>query len=134
MAAARDTRLDHVEFFINQEEPAQTLDVQGHILCFTHGDVFDRGAANSGIEGKAYKWFSQQAAGHRPAGDANVLLTAHYHHHALADWGACQWVQAPANDGGSGHFTDASGRYAEPGMLSWVMTPTERYCDPVILR
>jgi hypothetical protein len=133
LAASRDPLLQNVEFYISQEEPALTLEVQGHILGMTHGDVFDRGGGAQ-VEGKAYKWYSQQAAGHRAAGDANLLLTAHYHHHALADWGACQWVQAPANDGGSGHFTDASGRYADPGMLTWVMTPSERYLDPFILR
>lgn len=131
-AAQRDAALSHVEWSIALDDPTLTAEVQGWVLGLTHGQVFDRGGATS-IEAKAYRWYSQQAAGHLPVGDAHLLATAHYHHHALSDWGACQWVQAPANDGGSAHFTDSSGRYAKPGMLTWVMTPEHRYTDSLIL-
>lgn len=130
-AAARDPRLNHVEFVIAQSEPAKTLDVHGHILATTHGHVFGRGTGS--IEQRAWRWYSQQAAGRQPAGDADVLVTHHFHHYAASDWGACLWVQTPAMDGGSDWLTDRTGQSGHPGMLTWVMSPEHRYTDHQIL-
>ncbi len=126
-AAARDARLGHVDFVIAQGEPAKTLDVNGWIYATTHGQVFGKGAGRP--EQKAQNWFKGQAAGRMPAGDADVLVSHHYHHYAVRDWGACLWVQTPANDGGSLQHTDRSGEAAEAGMLTWVVTPERRYQD-----
>lgn len=131
LAAARDPRLGHVEWSIAQDEPVKTMDVHGWILGTTHGQVFGRGSGS--IEARAYKWYSGQAAGHLPAGDCHLLVTHHYHHLAMRDWGACQWVQTPAMDGGSAFFTDFSGQHSEPGMLTWTMSPEKRFADPQIL-
>ncbi len=131
-AAARDPRLQHVDFVIAQDEPAKTLDVNGWILATTHGHVFGK-TPSGAIEQKAYKWFCGQAAGRQPAGDADLLVTHHFHHYAARDWGACLWVQAPAMDGGSPFYTDFSGQAAEPGLLSWAMSREQRFADPQIL-
>ncbi|MFJ5532476.1 hypothetical protein [Streptomyces sp. NPDC093261] len=130
-AAERDRRLSHVRFSIADGELAKTLDVHGWILGTTHGHVFARGSGSA--EAKAYRWYSGQAAGHRPAGDCDLLVTHHYHHFAARDWGGCMWIQTPALDGGSDHFTDATGQGADPGMLSWVMSPDKRFADALIL-
>lgn len=130
-ATHRDPRLGHVTYVLAHDEPAKTIEVQGHILATTHGDVFGRGQATP--EQKAWKWYQGQAAGHQPAGDAHLFVTHHYHHHALRDWGACLWVQTPALDGGSPQHTDATGQAARPGVLTWVMTPQARYTDPAIV-
>jgi len=132
LAVARDKRLSHVDFVIAEDEPAKTLDVHGHILATTHGHAFGRNVSG-GPEPKALRWYSGQAAGHQPAGDAHVLVSHHFHHHASRDWGACQWVQTPAMDGGSPFFTDYSGQSAKPGMLTFVMTPEHRYVDAQVL-
>jgi hypothetical protein len=131
VAASRDTRLGHVNFVIALDEPAKTLDVDGWVLGTTHGQVFGRGAGS--VEQKAWNWFRNQAAGRQPVGDADVLVTHHFHHYSARDWGACQWVQTPAMDGGSAHFTDYSGQEAAPGMLSFVMSPEKRLADLQIL-
>lgn len=130
-AASRDPRLQHVKFVIAQDEPAKTLDVNGWVLGTTHGNVFGKSGGTS--EQKAYRWFCQQAAGRQPAGDCDVFVSHHWHHYASRDWGACLWVQTPAMDGGSPFFTDFSGQSAEPGMLSWVMSPEKRFVDAQIL-
>lgn len=132
VAAARDPRLQHVNFVLAQDEPAKTVDVHGWIIGATHGDVFGKNATGS-IEQKAWRWFSNQAAGRQPIGDADLLLTAHYHHYAARDWGSCLWVQSPAMDGGSPFFTDFSGQASEPGMLTWVTSPEKVYVDAQIL-
>lgn len=131
LAVARDESLSHVEFFIAQDEPAKTLQVGRWILGTTHGQVFGRGAG--GIGAKAHRWFSGQSTGRFPVGDADVLVTHHYHHLELIDWGATQWVQTPAMDGGSPHFTDGTGFWSEPGMLSFTMDNDHRFRDLAIL-
>ena len=131
-AAARDDRLGHVRFVIAQGEPAKTLDINGWVYATTHGQAFGKGAGRP--EQKAHNWYKGQAGGRFPAGDADVLVSHHYHHKAERDWGACLWVQTPANDGGSLQHTDLTGECAEAGMLSWVVTPTSRYQDAQVLR
>lgn len=132
VAADRDPRLAHVNFLIAQDEQAKTVDVNGWIVGATHGHVFGK-TANGSVEQKAWTWFRNQAAGRQPVGDADLLLTAHYHHYAARDWGACLWVQSPAMDGGSPFFTDFSGQASEPGMLTWVMSPEKRFVDAQVL-
>lgn len=130
-ATSRDPRLQHVNYVIAEDEPAKTLDVCGWILATTHGQAFGKGAG--GPEKKAQNWYKGQAGGHFPAGDAHVLVSHHYHHKAERDWGACLWVQTPANDGGSPQHSDLMGEATDPGMLSFVMTPQRRYQDAQVL-
>jgi hypothetical protein len=129
-AVQRDPSLSHVKFIIARDEPAKTLDVCGWVLATTHGHVF-RGGGH--VAQKAFKWFSGQAAGRMPAGDADVLVSHHYHHHAVQDWGSAIWVQTPAIDGGSPFFTDGSGMHSAPGMLTWTMDAEHRFRDSHIL-
>lgn len=131
VAAARDSRLGHVDFVIAQDEPAKTADVNGWIIGTTHGHVFGRNV--TGVEQRAWNWYRNQAAGRQPAGDCDVLVTHHYHHFASRDWGACLWAQTPALDGGSPFFTDFSGQSSDPGMLSFVVSAEKRFVDPQIL-
>lgn len=131
LATQRDPALKHVKFIIAQDELAKTVQVGPWILGATHGHVFGRGAG--GAAAKARRWFEGQAAGRHPVGDSDVLLTGHYHHLSIQDWGSCLHVQNPALDGGSPFFTDGTGQYAGPGMLSWVMNNTHRFTDMQIL-
>jgi hypothetical protein len=48
----------------------------------------------------------------------NVWVTAHYHHFMIQDVGPYTWIQTPALDGGSEWFTNMSGQYSRPGMLT----------------
>jgi acylphosphatase len=129
--AARDPRLEHVQFNIALDDLAKTVDLHGWIYAITHGQVFAFGSGS--VEQKAYRWYSSQAAGHLPAGDAHVLITSHYHHEASQNWGACLWVQSGHLDGGSRHFSEGHGHIARPGMLSFVVTPDCRLQDRQVL-
>jgi hypothetical protein len=130
--ASRDKRLAHVSFALAQSEPAKTIDVHGWVYAATHGSVYGKGTGGSPVV-KAYNWFRNQAAGRQPAGDADVLLGAHFHHLLLQDWGNTLFVQAPALDGGSPQFTDWSGTESAPGMMSWLITPDSKFQDLAIL-
>lgn len=130
-AASRDDRLGHIDFVIAQGEPAKTININGWVYATTHGQAFGKGAGRP--EQKAHNWYKGQAGGRFPAGDADVLVSHHYHHKAERDWGACLWIQTPANDGGSLQHTDLTGEAAEAGMLSWVVTDACRYQDAQVL-
>lgn len=131
-ATSRDDRLAHVNYVIAQGEPAKTLDINGWVYATTHGQAFGKGAGRP--EQKAHNWYKGQAGGRFPAGDADVLVSHHYHHKAERDWGACLWVQTPANDGGSLQHTDLTGEAADAGLLTWVVTDACRYQDAQVLR
>jgi hypothetical protein len=120
-------RYSHVRFLIPREELAATVAVEGWVVGITHGHIAGKGAGNP--EAKLYGWFKGQAAGKRPIGDADILVTSHFHHPRLADWGGCVWFQAPAVDGGSPQHTDLTGMDSAPGLLTFGITRTERWRD-----
>lgn len=124
-------RYPHVTFSIPREELAATVDVEGWIVGLTHGHI--AGKAAGGPEMKLKRWYQGQAGGKHPCGDADILVTSHYHHARLADWGGCLWLQAPALDGGSPYFRDLTGEEARPGMLTFGITPEERMRDYEVL-
>lgn len=134
LATDRDDQLSHVEYVIAQDEPGVYVDVAGWRLATTHGDVYGKGVAGATQDKKAHAWFKNMAAGRDPLGLADVLITHHFHHDKMSDWGACLWRQTPAQDGGSEYFRQTTGEYSLPGMLTFVMTPDERYRDEAVLR
>lgn len=132
-AAQRDPALQHVTFIIAQDEPALTIDIQGHILALTHGSVYGK-MTGATPAAKAYSWFKNMAAGRHPVGDADILVGNHFHHQIIVDYGTLLFVQNPAMDGGSPFFTDYAGTEAESGMASWVMTRESRMKGYEVLR
>jgi len=123
-------RYGHVEFIIPRENLSVTVDVCGWIVGVTHGHAARGSGAPSA---KLKRWYEQQAAGKQPVGASDLLCTGHYHHLAIADWGGCVWVQAPALDGGSDWWRYRAGEVSEAGVLTWVTTPTDRLQDVQML-
>jgi len=133
-AVDRDDNLAHVSFIIADSEPAVWVDVAGWRLATTHGDIYGKGVSGPTQDKKAQAWFKNMAMARNPVGAADVLITHHFHHDKMADWGACLWRQTPAMDGGSAWFEQTTGEYSAPGMLTFVMTPEHRYQDEQVLR
>ena len=132
LAAERDPKLGHVAFNIAYEQAALTMDVQGHILGATHGSVFGKTAGNPSQ--KAYNWFKNMAAGRNPVGDSDVLVSAHFHHEQIVNWGTMLWTQLPAMDGGSPEFAEYSGTDCAPGMATWLMSKENKFFGYEVLR
>lgn len=128
--AANPEAFSHVRFAIARDALTLTIPSAGWIIGVTHGHVARSGG---GTEAKLQRWWEGQAAGRQPIGDADVLVTGHYHHLRVADWGGCVWLQAPAMEGGSEWWRVASGQMSQIGMLSFVTTETERVTDLAIL-
>jgi predicted phosphodiesterase len=128
--AANPDAFGHVRFAIAQDNLTLTIPSAGWILGITHGHVAHSG---TGTEGKLRQWWERQAGGRQPIGDADILVTGHYHHLRVADWGGCVWLQAPALEGGSEWWRVSMGEMSQVGMLTFVTTTEERVTDLAVL-
>jgi len=120
----------HVRFAIPKDRLSLTIEAAGWILGITHGHA----AKNSGtVEQKLKRWLEGQSLGKQPIGDCDVLVSGHYHHFRLADWGGCVWLQAPALDGGSDWWEQMTGHASDVGVLTFAMYPNKRIGDVEVL-
>ena len=94
-----------------------TLDIKGKTVAFTHGHMT---AGGSGPEGKIMKWWQGQMFGELPSGDAEILVTGHYHHPRMLQQGARTWFQCPSIDA-SIDFTARTGMWSKPGVLTFTI-------------
>lgn len=133
VGCANDPRFKHVSFEIASKEISIATNIRGWVYGVTHGDVYGKGSG-TGVRNKVFNWFKTMAANRHPVGASDVLLTHHFHHDAMEDWGNTLWVQSPTIDGGSHYFKEYSGHETRPGMNSWVVTTWERLQDKQILR
>jgi hypothetical protein len=133
-ATQRDPNLSHVEYIIAFDEAGVYTDVAGWRLGTTHGDVYGKGGAGASIDKKAQNWYKNMSMAREGIGMSDVLITHHYHHDKMSDWGACLWRQTPALDGGSEWFRQSTGESSESGMLTFVMSEASRYSDEAVLR
>lgn len=133
VGCANDPRFKHVSFEIASKEISIATNIRGWVYGITHGDVYGRGSG-TGVRNKVFNWFKTMAANRHPVGASDVLLTHHFHHDAMEDWGNTLWVQNPTIDGGSHYFKEYSGHETRPGMNSWVVTESERLQDKQIIR
>ena len=114
-----------VEFILgfNNDPLCAILDIQGWRWGLIHGHVA-RGGSNP--EQKVVNWFAKQAMGKLPIGQVDAILTGHYHHFRAAELGGVFFMQSPSLDGGSTWFTQTSGMWSEPGVLTWAIYPDSR--------
>lgn len=122
----------HIQFAIPKDRLSITADAAGWVLGITHGHTARRGG--TGTEQKLRRWLEGQSLGRRSVGGADVLVSGHYHHFRVADWGGCVWLQAPAMDGGSDWWQEMSGEKSESGILTFCMYPEIRVTDIAIIK
>jgi hypothetical protein len=112
----------NVTFLIPREQ--LTLTVQpvegGPIVGLAHGHQAKRGGTTA--QTRIAAWWSGQAFGMRPVGDASILVTAHAHHFSIIENGPRTHIQAPTVDSGSQWFAETAGMDSKPGMLSFTVT------------
>jgi predicted phosphodiesterase len=128
--AANENAYGHIKFVIANDNLTLTIPTAGWIVGITHGHM---SRAGSTAENKLRSWWEKQAAGRQPIGDADILVTGHYHHLRVADWGGCMWLQSPAMEGGSEWWRVATGQVSQIGMLTFVTTEEQRVTDLMIL-
>lgn len=110
----------HVRFRIPTKELTQTIEVSGTRIGLLHGHQARKG---SGPEQRLENWWKGQMMGKHPIGDADVLVSGHYHHLIVKEISAGRtWCQAPALDGGSEWFTDVAGVHNSAGTLTFTVS------------
>ena len=137
LALSRDPNMQHIEWIIAEEQAGVAAQVFDWVLATTHGDIYAKGVTGATIDKKAHNWLKNMALGRGKFGSlglADVLITHHFHHDKMSDWGSCLWRQTPSQDRGSPYFEQATGEYSEPGMLTFVMTESVRYQDEHVVR
>jgi hypothetical protein len=137
LALSRDASMQHIDWVIAEDEAGVAMRVYDWVLATTHGDIFAKNVAGPTIDKKAHAWMKNMALARERfglIGQADVLITHHFHHEKGSDWGSCLWRQTPSQDRGSPYFEQATGEYSEPGMLTAVMTRTKRWMDEEVLR
>ena len=113
---------DHVQFNVGGNPLTKIVDIAGSRVAITHGHL----ARDSGsVEGKLKRWYEMQVAGQRIA-PVDVLVTGHYHHLRVAQWGPTMWLQCPAMDGGSDWYAATKGDESPAGMLTFVVGADRR--------
>lgn len=115
--AANSSAYGHVSFLIPKDELSLTMDMGGEIVGLTHGQVFGKGSAAQPAK-RAIDWWSKQAHGRQPIGDARILFSAHYHHLLVTQTGTKTHFQCPALESGSDWYRNQTGQAAPPGMLT----------------
>lgn len=113
-ACAENPSLNHVEFrYPSPDNGTLAIDLGGTILGLAHGHQAS----------DMSKWLPGQATGKTPVGQADVLITGHYHHFKAHQLGPRLWIQVPAMDGGSAWFRDRKGLESPTGIVALVMGP-----------
>lgn len=110
-----NSAFDHVKFFLPENDISVTLDI-GVPVCFVHGHITN-GTGNA--QQKLKSWWSGQAFGEQGPGSAKILVSGHYHHFSVVEYGPKIHLQCPAMDGGSEWFQNNSGLQARPGTLTF---------------
>lgn len=109
----------HVAYVIPQQTLTLTLDVSGVIVGMAHGHQARSGGTTA--QQKVATWWSGQAFGLRPVGDATLLLTGHNHHLSVVEHGPRTHFQVPTTDSGSQWWDETKGLPSTPGLISLVV-------------
>lgn len=113
-------RYGHVQFHTpTGNDLSMTYDHDGFITALAHGhQAFGGGDPAKKMD----TWWRGQMAGMQPAGDADLLVTGHWHHARLAQQGARTHFMAPALCGSQSWWTNAAGLDSPPGTLTYTIS------------
>lgn len=110
---------DHVRFlYPTNQELTVCADLSGAHIAFAHGHQFGGGSSPSQ---KATNWWKDQAHGMTLVGEAEILITGHYHHLIVNQSGRKSHIQVPSLDGGSQWWENKTAQVSPPGMVSMVV-------------
>ena len=118
---AENDKYKHVNFVIPENDLWLTLDISGTIVGLAHGHQFRTGGRYS--HQKAVNWLSGQAFGMTDMGDADILISGHFHHLFVVNEGKRTLMQCPSVDGGSDWFENITGKTSYAGTLTFSITP-----------
>jgi len=118
-AYAKNDRYQNVSFAIPNDDLTLTFEHDGLVIGLAHGHQAGFGSGDPRT--KLHNWWRGQMDGQQPIGDADILISAHFHHPWMIRRGTRTHFGAPALDGGSDWFRNQTGLVAPPGTLSFVV-------------
>jgi predicted phosphodiesterase len=107
---------DRVSFlFPRRDHLSLTHEWNDVVVSMVHGHQF------GGAKDSWKTWWDGQCSGRTPVADADLLISGHYHHLRIQDYGGNRlWIQQPALDLGSRWFTEVKGQHAPSRMVSFL--------------
>ena len=108
----------HVSFHVPDDRLSALFDVNGWRVGFHHGHVAGRGSTP---QQKQQNWWKDHAFQQSVIGDADYLVTGHYHHLSVVDHGPRVHFQCPAMDGGSRWWEELGGGKSSTGTLTFMV-------------
>jgi hypothetical protein len=114
----------HIRWAIPDQEQYLSIDVCGTIIGIVHGHQFRSG---SGPQGKAMNWWKSMAMNRTSVGDADILVSGHFHHLQVMGEGVADspkgrtWMQCPALDCGSEWWEHMGGAPTQQGTLTFTV-------------
>lgn len=119
-AYSRTDRYPNVTFAIPNDDLTLTFEHHGLVVGMAHGHQAGFGSGDP--KAKIDRWWRGQMAGQQPIGDADILVTGHFHNAFMQTIGKRTHFGCPALEGGSDWFKNISGMDNKPGALSFVIT------------
>jgi predicted phosphodiesterase len=108
-------RYGHVSFMIPSDRSTMVLNVNGISVGLAHGNQYSSAPAS------LKRWWEGQTLGYQPIADATILVTGHYHHLKVNQYGPRTHIQCPAMDPGSRWFSEGSGMESPSGTVTFVV-------------
>ena len=116
-------RYGHVSFIIPKDRSTLSLDIAGITVGIAHGNQY------TSAQGALKKWWEGQTLGYQPVADAHILVTGHYHHLKVDQYGPRTHIQTPAMDPGSRWFSEGSGQESPSGTVTFVVQEGKGWSD-----
>lgn len=110
--------------FPEKDRLSLTVEVQGWIVGLTHGHV----ARTTGTPAqKILNWFKNMAVARDPIGDADLLITGHYHHFICQQLVGDTWlIQGGALCDASSWFSQTAGLVSDPCIVKGTITREQK--------
>lgn len=117
-------RYGHVSFYLPHDDLTLTFEHEGTIIGLAHGHQAGFSGGGGDPARRIANWWAGQMVGQQKIGDADILVTGHYHHPWMRTIGKRVHFGCPALDGGSDWWRNTAGLDAPPGTLTFVVGPT----------
>jgi predicted phosphodiesterase len=117
--AKQPDRYGNVTFAIPNDDLTLTWQHGDLIIGLAHGHQAGFGSGDP--KAKIDRWWRGQMAGQQPIGDADILVTGHFHSAWMQTIGRRTHFGCPALEGGSDWFKNIAGMENRPGALSFVL-------------
>lgn len=114
-------RYGHVSFALPNDDLTLTFEHDGLVIGIAHGHQAGYATGGADPRAKIHNWWKGQMDGQQDIGDADILVTGHYHHPWMVRRGSRTHFGCPALDGGSDWWRHTAGQVAPPGTLTFVV-------------